>query len=272
MTILRLISTLASVALLLALPAAAQTTMTLQSRGSVNYFYYFGGFAISGDEGEDGAPAPVPGGAWEGTVLTGFDQPTLAIDGSDHHDIRYLGWTGFLDESWDQAQTFGFTQAADGAELHVEGHATSRQTSEVCGSTGCFPASELHLSTNTVALEFTLDAGNPYTLAGSASGGQYVDLLVWNELAQRWFPIVHGPTTTMDRSFDLSGMLDAGRYQLRNSPYDFRAGGPDDVVNTWSATLTLEGAVATAVPEPAAAALLAAGLASLALWRRRAPR
>lgn len=267
-----LTATLAALPLLLAAAAAPAATVELTSRTSVNYFYYFGGFAISGDEGEDGAPAPVPGGPWEGTVLTGFADPTLAIAGSDHHDIHYLGWSGFLDETWDQAQTYTFAQTAAGAELHIEGHATSLQTSEVCGSTGCFPASELHVSTNTVALEFTLDASNAYALAGSSGGGQYVDLLVWSELAQRWNPIVFGALQTKDTAFNLGGTLAAGRYMLRNSPYDFRAGGPDDVVNSWNATLTLAGAVATAVPEPAPAALLAAGLASLALWRRRGAR
>jgi len=265
-----LIPTLAAAPFLLAQPALAQSTATLQSRSSVDYFYYFGGFATSGDEGEDGAPAPVPGGPWEGTVLTGFDSPTLAIAGNAHHDIHYQGWSGFLDETWDQAQGFSFAQAAAGAELRIEGHATSSQTSEVCGTSGCFLATELHRSTNTLALTFTLDAGAAYSLAGSSSGGQYVDLLVWNEPAQRWLPVVSGPFQTLDTPFNLSGTLAAGRYMLRNDPYMASGGGAVDVVNSWNATLTLAGAIATAVPEPAPAALLAAGLASLALWRRRA--
>jgi len=266
-----LIATLAVWPLLFQAAAAQAATVTLTERSSVNHFYYFGGFAISGDEGEDGAPAPVPGGAWEGTVLTGFADPTLAIAGSDHHDIAYLMWSGYLDESWDQAQTFSFAQLAGAVQLQAQGHATTLQTSQVCSAaTGCNLASELHVSTNTLALEFTLDASNPYTLAGSSSGGQYLDLLTWNELAQRWLPLVHGPTQTMNTSFSLTGTLPAGRYLLRNNPYAQRAGGPDDVVNTWAATLTLDGAVAAAlVPEPTPALLLAAGLASLGWLQRR---
>ncbi len=263
-------ATLAALPLLLATASTQAATATLTARTSVNYFYYFGGFAISGDEGEDGAPAPVPGGPWEGTVLTGFADPTLAIAGSDHHDIAYLLWTGYLDESWDQAQTFSFQPLSGAVQLQLEGHATSLQTSQVCSNaTGCNLATELHASTNTLALEFTLDAANPYALAGSTSGGQYIDLLVWNEPAQRWFPVVNGPLQTQNTGFSLAGTLAAGRYMLRNNPYSQRAGGLGDVVNTWDATLTLDGAVAAAVPEPTPALALAAGLASLAWLRRR---
>ena len=258
-------------AALMALPATATTTATLQARSSVNHFYWYGGFAVAGDEGEDGAPAPVPGGAWEGTVLTGLADPTLAINGARHYDIHYLGWLGFLEETWDQGQSFSLAQGAAGAELRISGHAADTQTSQVCGSP-CFLASELHRSTNTVALEFTLDASNAYALTGSTAGGQYVDLLRWDELSQRWFPVVFGAFDTINTSFALAGSLNAGRYTLRNDPYTFSGGGAADVNNSWDATLLLSGAVAAAVPEPAPALLLALGLAALALLRRRAPK
>jgi len=261
---------LAAALLAFSAPDSDAATMTLQARTSVNYLYYFGGFAVSADEGEDGAPAPLPGGAWEGTVLTGFDMPQLAIQGMDHHNIQYLGWLGHLDETWDQAQSFSFTQGLAGAELHIDGHAAITQTSEVCSmGSGCFLASELHRSTNTVALEFTLDAANPYTLTGSTSGGQYVDLQRWDVLSQRWFPVVFGAFDTINTTFALSGTLNPGLYRLQNDPYTFSAGGAADVNNRFDATLTLTGAVAAMVPEPGAAGLLACGLAVMALKRRR---
>lgn len=260
----------AAATLLLVQPARAQTTMTLQSRSSVNHFYWYGGFAVSGDEGEDGAPAPVPDGPWEGTVLTGFADPTLAITGARHFDIHYLGWLGFLEETWDQAQTYSFGQGAAGAELRIAGHAADTQTSQVCGSP-CFLASELHRSTNTVALEFTLDAASTYTLSGSTAGGQYVDLMRWDTLALRWSPVVFGAVTTIDTSFALAGSLSAGRYLLRNDPYTLSGGGAVDVYNSWDATLVLQGAIAAPVPEPAPAVLLALGLVAVLLLRRRGP-
>ncbi len=272
------IATLAAVAGLAGLaaaagPATAAPTASLTARESVNYLYYFGGFAISGDEGEDGAPAPVPGGAWEGTVLTGFEQPDLAIAGSDYKVLQYLFWTGFLAETWDQAQSFSAQQLGADAVLNIAGHATISQTSEICSTaTGCDAASELHRSTNTLLLDFTLDASTPYTLDGLTSGGGYVDLQLWNVPAQRWFSVIGvGALTTIDRSFSMSGNLAAGLYRFESSPYTF-GGGAVDVDNSWTATLTLQGATLAPVPEPPAGLLAALGLAATALrlQRRRA--
>lgn len=261
---------LLAAALMAALPAAAQTTLTLTARNSVNYLHYLGGFAISGDEGEDGAPAPVPGGPWEGLTVTSTVPDTLAMHGSDHHVISYLGWHGYLDETWDQAQTWALANGSAGARLSASGHATIVQTSEVCGSpTGCFLASEGHYSTNTQALEFSLDGASSYSLSGSTSGGQWVDLFGWDPLGRRWAPIVYGGISTVDRSFSFSGSLQAGLYKVANSPYIFSGGGVDDVDNAWTYTLQLADAVA-AVPEPAAAWLLLPGLLVVA-WRRRRP-
>lgn len=262
---------LAALTLAAGLPASAgaTSTATLVDRTSVNYLYYFGGFAISGDEGEAGAPAPVPGGAWEGVVVTDFAPYTLTTTGSDYQPLEYLYWSGFLSEVWDQTQTYAFGNAGGDAVVSIDGAASILQESIVCSDiTGCNLASELHRSTNTLALQFELDATTPYTLVGETRGGQWVDLLRWDTVALRWSPIVYGGVATIDRSFSLGGTLTAGLYMLRNNPYTFSSGGIHDVDNAWSADLTLVGAVA-AVPEPRSAALALMGLATLAGWRRR---
>lgn len=245
----------------LALPAAAATA-TFTARESVNYFYYFGGYAISSDVGEAGDPAPLPGGVWEGSLLTGFARPDLSIQGSDHHAIAYLSATGFLDETWDQAQNFDVTAAGADTLVHIQGYATISQTSEVCGlAIGCAQATEVHRSTNTLVLEFSLDRGVAYELQGVTSGGAFVDLLRWDVPAQRWFSVIgSGGLTTIDRSFSLAGNLTAGLYRLESSPDTF-SGGTVDVVNSWEAMLTLQGTrLANPVPEPHAGWLAALGL------------
>jgi len=249
--------------------AHAASVATLSGRSSVDYLYYFGGFAISGDEGEAGAPPPVPGGPWEGAVLTDLEPRALALAGSDYALIHYLGWNGYLAETWDQSQAYGLGNGEHGAVLTASGSSAVSQTSEVCSPTGCFAATELHRSTNTQKLEFTLSGSSAYTLAGVTAGGQWVDLLAYDPAHDSWNTIVYGAFYTNNGNFSLAGQLAAGRYQVRNNPYTFQGGGKVDVNNRWQYTLTLADAVA-AVPEPAPAWLWLAGLGLLARksWRR----
>lgn len=242
--------------------ALAAGSVELTARTSLNYLYYSGGFAIAGDEGEDGAPPPVPGGAFSGVTVTDLAPATLAFAGSDHADLHYMGWDGTLDETWSQSQTYSLGQGGDGAQLRASGWVDIVQTSMVCGYGSCGLATEIHRSTNTQALDFALSTGSAYTLIGSTSGGQWIDLWKWDPQHQGWNVVLNGPYTTGDRSFSISGQLAAGTYRLRNNPYVFNGGGADDVQSSWDYTMTLRDVVAQ-VPEPATLPSILLGLAML---------
>lgn len=269
-------SNLLRTALLLALPLAAapalaQTAVGFEGRLSANHLYYFGGFAISSHEGGVGAPPPLPGDLKTAIPVTDPTPATLSIAGSDHLDIAYLFWSGTMDETWDQTQTYQWQDLGGQVQLRASGHSDIVHTSLVCGGPdGCNPASELHWSTNAQSLDFRLDASTTIDLAGSTRGGQWVDLLVWSDPGQRFVTLVAGFNTTQNNSFDLQRTLDPGLYRVRNNISRF-VGGATDIHNGWDYTLTLNNAhLVAAVPEPGAAALMGLGLGLLA-WRRRRP-
>lgn len=251
-----------------AAPVAAQTTAAFAGRTSVNHLYFFGGFANSSVEGEDGAPPPFPGEPWEGTPVTTPAPATLEITGSNHHDIQYLFWDGELDTAWEQTQTYAFGPAlGGGTAITGSGASTVHQSGIVCGLGNCGVPSALHHSTNSQIIEFELSGPTDYTLLGAASGEQSVDLQLWNMVSERWISVIGGVVNTQDRAFDFSGDLASGRYRLSTRLAVEVGGIESPVASAWNYTLTLP--AAAPVPEPGTVALWSLGLLGLAAKLRR---
>lgn len=269
-------STLSTAALIAAVmatttAASAQTTATFAGRTSVNYLYFFGGFAISSVSGEDGAPVPIPGDPREATTVTTPAPATLEFSGANHHDIHYLFWDGHLDTTWAQTQTYAFGSAAGGGTaISGSGASTIAQSGTVCGLGECNPPSALHHSTNSQIIEFALSGPTAYILSGAASGEQLVDLQRWDTVAGRWFTLIGGGINTPNRAFDFSGNLAAGRYRMANQLSVQVGSIPNPVESSWSYTLTLPSAAP--VPEPATIALWSVGLLGVTARLRRARR
>lgn len=247
------------VAAVTSLDAAALATF--DSRESVAYVDYGGGFAIVSKYDSDGTLTPE-------TSLTG--NRTLSLAGSDFLEGDYISWHVRWDVSWDQTQTYEIlgTPAAF-AGLHASGQQFVTESSAVHNSLlgTTTPATLQITSTNAQAFEFTVGQETPFQLSGTTTGGQYLELSRWDPLGTQWIWYrTIDPLRTADTTFDFDDTFVAGRYRLRNNTLGFRAdGSPVTHDASWDYTLTLT----APVPEPGETALLLAGLAAIGARMRR---
>jgi hypothetical protein len=252
-------------------PAWATSTVVLVDRASVSQFKATAGYGISGVAFpcEDGMAdfCTVAGSTGSLTPLAGTAQPTLSLAGSGVGNDTALLFSTLFEATWSQTQTFSFER--NGADSQLTASGSFMGTMQSLGSNGIDPpqiATQRMSSWNWQAFTFTLDQDTAYTLTGSSTGGQQLEM---------WWTSPAGVTTYRDdvigntglASFANSGTLQAGTYLLRNFQF-VMASVESAYANSWDYTLTLRDTV-TAVPEPTSMALLLAGLVAVGAWRQR---
>lgn len=250
----------AAIALLAACAAAhATATATVVGRESVTHVQHFGGFAIVGSTGEDGSDVPV-------TALTPV---ALGVSGTHHHEGSYLYWDVQYTHQWTLSQAWGADPAARAFGAWGSTQLATDGTVVGLNCNPCLPTLQID-AYNSQALDFTLDSATRYGFRSETTQGQWIDLLVWNTLANDWHPIWIGAGINQGIAWESSGTLQAGLYRVRNNRDNARVGTNNMVhASAWDWTMELPEATVSAVPEPGAAWMLAAGLLLIGVRRLR---
>ena len=243
--------------------AVGQPTATLTGRESVTHVQHQGGFATVGSRGEDGSRVPV----------TALQPAMLGLAGQHDHQGTYLSWEVSYEHQWALTQAWSLDAAARG--FSASGSTTLASGGTVFGPncTPCAP-SLLLAGINAQAIDFTLDEATRYEFRSQTTPSQWVDLLVWSDVADAWLYVWAGSVVNEGQAWERSGVLDAGLYRLRNNRDDMRIGSSQPLhASRWEWAMTLPDATVSAVPEPAAAWLTAGGLLLIgARHLRRLPR
>jgi hypothetical protein len=249
-----------AVALLSACAAAqAQAAATLVDRESRTHVLHDGGFAIVGSNGEDGSADPV----------TALQPNQLDVAGSHDNEGSYLSWDVQYTHQWRLTQSWGIDPAAQAFGAWGSTELVTGGTVVGPNCAPCLPTLQID-AYNAQALDFTLDAASDFQFRSEATQGQWIDLLVWNELAGTWHAVWIGAGLNQGIAWSRSGTLEAGLYRVRNNRDNLRVGSNNlAAAVAWDWTMELPGATVSAVPEPGSAGLLLAGMAWLAWQRRR---
>jgi hypothetical protein len=241
--------------------ALCQPTADLTGRESVAHIQHQGGFATVGTSGEDGSRVPV----------TEMQPATLGLEGQHDHEGTYLSWEVAYGHQWALTQTWSMDAAA--SRFSASGSMTLASGGTVFGP-GCTPCtpSLLLAGINAQAIDFTLDEATRYEFRSQATPTQWVDLLVWSDVADAWLYVWAGFVVNEGQAWESSGVLEAGLYRLRNNRDDMRIGSSQPLhASSWAWSMTLPDATVSAVPEPAVAWLLTGGLLLIGARRLRRP-
>jgi hypothetical protein len=267
----RLLALAAALLPILATPAGAATTLTVDSSTAILGVRALAGVAVVDANlpcTDLEFPDTVEQCSFTGslgaidTLPMNTTPGLLAIAGSGTANAQDFLWGAMLNLEWSSWQQHGWSTSADALVLSGGGRHQSTLFSEVFGpeilpgTPGTRAVEVLNLHT----LVFTLDATTGVTYSSSWSGGYMPVQLSRLDVATGEF------VGENNIPFSGTSSLDAGTYRLRNWQL-LQRNLEDNWDLRWDYSLSFH-STTLAVPEAPSLALLAAGLAAIG-WRRR---
>ena len=258
----RSLTSLGAAALALAVGAPAQAaTATLTHRESVSHIVLTAGYGPAQIQFSDGSLTP----------QTALGPGELWLSGSDSGRAEQLVYVATFDTTWDQRQDYSFQTLGNDAVLQASGSLGVMMSStwfNTASGIGGSPTTQYYVSSNWQAFEFELDESTAFTFSGTTTTGQSLQMYRWFDDA--WVTAAYVISPGAGTEIFNSGVIDAGRYLLRNTPSPYTVVTTAASGNGWDYTLTLHDTVA-AVPEPATVVSMLAGLGLMG-WQLRSRR
>lgn len=187
----------------------------------------------------------------------------LQVAGSGMASGESSPFTATIEAAWDLRQNYSVESTPAGAALHASGSiaVTGASFGTISGVPSVGPFT--HAQHNYQSLRFSLSADTAFSVSGSTWGDEYIQLRVADTNAPyvgfNW-PATY-TTGPAPRAWSISGVLAAGDYVISNRLIPLSDSG-------WDYTMTFQGATVVAVPEPASAAMILAGIALMAAGAR----
>jgi hypothetical protein len=246
-----------AIAMAFVAPALAGT-VTLTKRESVSHIELTGGYGPAQVGFEDGTLTPV----------TDLEPTSIVLSGSDGTQGRSAAYEVTFNAIWDQRQDYSFQMVGNDTVLDASGTLAVSMNStwfNTIGGLGGAPATQFYTSSNWQSFEFVLDDATRFSFTGATADTQSLQMFRW--FNDSWINAAYVVSPGSGVGFGNTGVMDAGRYMLRNTPNPVTRVQTSTTGNGWAYTLTLHDTV-SAVPEPSIAASMLVGL-SLMGWRLR---